>query len=851
MIDADGSGKVDKSEFALGLELCGLDLVEEDVNLLWDHLDEDGGGDLDVLEMCSKLEELHKKIAEHEKKSANVMPRLLATKVQPLLYEKTYRNRIDVMKDFQDTAEQQEERWLIKFGKDVLQDLHGVCPIIALAAQEFQEKQEKLMESSTKIPPVPLNFIPDNPEYCGHESILMHAGNDKDEPIWKDPDVLITKNELVDYSKGLSNWPTVLIGDSGSGRTSVLAQACKDLRKQQPFDHILFHSIGGTPDSSELTLFLYRMISEISTRFDVEYQLPNLNSETLIESFAKVLLKADIDSMLILVIDNLDRLVAKGEPYVDLEWFPATLPSRCRFIISCCEGKLLNNIRRNRLQFGGNVELHEIKMPRIQVGLKTPKTQKVEEEVALSRASSASSQASSHATSNSSVNGIDTGELGTLRALARSHLFARTRLAISPQTKLMDMIELLISSAEEMYGKYLVMRYCLFVIISRDGISLQDLYDLLNAAEQKQVVMGNCRISWQEFCCLKLQLSPLFLTLKYGEFELVVPRNIAVMTCLSNHFIIDKTLVEAHHMCAMHYRGHLKFLYGGTWSGECRRALTELAHHFIHSGSWHDLLEIMGNLIYIEARTSLGIHQTLMLCSDYQYVITKSEGPLHWIKTEYLRIRDNYTMVYRYADKLYKHPRWVFSIGANLPDSTGVSRQAKIQWTHKREARPQLVWINKAKVKDPCVICLQDPKIVWHFACFSRDMRFLVTCGQENRIFVWHPINGHIMYTLEGHVDHVNYFQFSWDDQYLISCSRDGSLILWKMGDLESRDRKAEEEEERERMSQNSARSAPLSIYSRKSGSSVRPKTGISFKCDKDRSEMVINVLIKTLNLSY
>ena len=68
---------------------------------------------------------------------ASVMPRLIGNKIPPLLYGETFRMRTDVMKDFQDTAEKQEERWLVKFGKDVLADLHGVCPIVVLAAQEI------------------------------------------------------------------------------------------------------------------------------------------------------------------------------------------------------------------------------------------------------------------------------------------------------------------------------------------------------------------------------------------------------------------------------------------------------------------------------------------------------------------------------------------------------------------------------------------------------------------------------------------------------------------------------------------------------------------------------------------
>ena len=229
------------------------------------------------------------------------------------------------------------------------------------------------MESSTKIPPVPLNFLPEIPEYGGHENIVLTAGLSEDEPMWKDPDVMDAKSEISDYFKGLSNWPMMVIGDSCSGKTSILAQACRDLRREQPFDHILFHSVGGAPDSTELTFLLFRLIEELTKRFEIRFRPADLNLDTLIASFPTVLLKAEIDSTLILAIDNIDRLTKDGEPYLDLDWFPRTFPSRCRLILSCGEGKLLNNIRRNRLQFDGSVEFHEIMLPRIQIRLKTPK----------------------------------------------------------------------------------------------------------------------------------------------------------------------------------------------------------------------------------------------------------------------------------------------------------------------------------------------------------------------------------------------------------------------------------------------------------------------------------------------
>lgn len=65
--DQDGNGRVDKDEFVKGLKTCGLHLSDKDTDLLWDFLDDDGGGDLDVHEMCSKLEIMHDKAIKNER----------------------------------------------------------------------------------------------------------------------------------------------------------------------------------------------------------------------------------------------------------------------------------------------------------------------------------------------------------------------------------------------------------------------------------------------------------------------------------------------------------------------------------------------------------------------------------------------------------------------------------------------------------------------------------------------------------------------------------------------------------------------------------------------------------------
>lgn len=129
-------------------------------------------------------------------------------------------------------------------------------------------------------------------------------------------------------------------------------------------------------------------------------------------------------------------------------------------------------------------------MPRLQVRVATPASEGPDDDLGSKGSSRASS--ASHAGSDTKI-GTDLTELGYVRALARSFLFEGSGLAITLQTSLMEMAEILIRCAEEIYGKYLVHRFCVFVMISRQGVLEQDLYELLNASMQQKVVIGNCR----------------------------------------------------------------------------------------------------------------------------------------------------------------------------------------------------------------------------------------------------------------------------------------------------------------------------------------------------------------------
>eukprot|EP00961_Rhodomonas_salina_P233273 3152452-Rhodomonas_salina.1 len=66
-MDEDGNGRLDREEFGIGLEMSGVDLTNEEVDIVWNSLDEDGGGDLDADELVTKLEVQFEKVQANER----------------------------------------------------------------------------------------------------------------------------------------------------------------------------------------------------------------------------------------------------------------------------------------------------------------------------------------------------------------------------------------------------------------------------------------------------------------------------------------------------------------------------------------------------------------------------------------------------------------------------------------------------------------------------------------------------------------------------------------------------------------------------------------------------------------
>ncbi len=138
----------------------------------------------------------------------------------------------------------------------------------------------------------------------------------------------------------------VVRGESGSGKSALLANWLAGYHAAQPADVVLYHAIGATPQSSDGSAMLRRLLAEFRRRLDVQVEVPNSPVE-LQRTFAGALHQAAARARVVLVLDALNQLEDRdGMP--DLFWLPPELPANVRLIASTLPGRSLKELTKRR-----------------------------------------------------------------------------------------------------------------------------------------------------------------------------------------------------------------------------------------------------------------------------------------------------------------------------------------------------------------------------------------------------------------------------------------------------------------------------------------------------------------------
>jgi Domain of unknown function (DUF4062)/NACHT domain len=138
--------------------------------------------------------------------------------------------------------------------------------------------------------------------------------------------------------------PVVVVGDSGLGKSALLANWALRLKAAEPDLFVFTHFIGASSESTDWAALARRLIGVLNRRYGLAVELPS-DARALRGAFASALRMAGAMHRLVIVIDGLNQLDDQDQA-PDLVWLPSGLLPRVRLVLSTLPGRPLDEIER-------------------------------------------------------------------------------------------------------------------------------------------------------------------------------------------------------------------------------------------------------------------------------------------------------------------------------------------------------------------------------------------------------------------------------------------------------------------------------------------------------------------------
>jgi tetratricopeptide (TPR) repeat protein len=159
--------------------------------------------------------------------------------------------------------------------------------------------------------------------------------------------VYISRQEYMDrldaHAAG-EGLPLVIAGESGGGKSALLANWTHTRGERHPETPVLVHFIGAAPDSADWMAMLRRLLGEFQRKFAIQIEIPD-QPDALRTTFANALHMVAARSRLVLVLDALNQIEDRdGAP--DLVWLPPVIPTNVRLVVSTLPGRSWDDLNK-------------------------------------------------------------------------------------------------------------------------------------------------------------------------------------------------------------------------------------------------------------------------------------------------------------------------------------------------------------------------------------------------------------------------------------------------------------------------------------------------------------------------
>ncbi len=167
-----------------------------------------------------------------------------------------------------------------------------------------------------------------------------------------------TLAEIEAYLRDGAEQPLVLWGESGTGKSAVMARVMLTIDKVQPSAEVVCRFVGASSGSSDVRALLDNVSRKIDRAYDVDLRDPGSSYEDLVRDFPTRLAAATPQKPLIVMLDALDQL-SDANNARSLTWLPAAVPENCRVLVSTTPGECKTALER-KLAEGRLLQLTEM-----------------------------------------------------------------------------------------------------------------------------------------------------------------------------------------------------------------------------------------------------------------------------------------------------------------------------------------------------------------------------------------------------------------------------------------------------------------------------------------------------------
>ncbi|MGD1992928.1 MAG: DUF4062 domain-containing protein [Anaerolineae bacterium] len=139
--------------------------------------------------------------------------------------------------------------------------------------------------------------------------------------------------EVRDYLVGKERAVLGVVGQGGTGKSSLMAKAIEGAHRDHPTTQIVYRFLGTTPDSSTIPSLLASLCRELDRRHGVDDGRVPGDYHELVTEFISRLGRATAARPLIIFLDALDQL-SPHRAARRLAWLPDPLPDHVRIVLS-------------------------------------------------------------------------------------------------------------------------------------------------------------------------------------------------------------------------------------------------------------------------------------------------------------------------------------------------------------------------------------------------------------------------------------------------------------------------------------------------------------------------------------